>query len=99
MSSSCSVAQPVLLGKNILQYKTVFKVQERTQDKLNSTTERMTKMSSSDVELNCMAEVDTTVLVYFLMYSSDKVLLNPYTQVKVLSMLITIVFVVYLHHG
>ena len=63
---------------------------ECTRDRLNSTTMRMAKLSSSVVELDGMEEVGYYILVHFLMLSSVKVLLNPYTQVKVLSMVFQI---------
>ena len=44
----------------------------------------------SDVELECMEEVGYYSTSPFLMHSSDKVLLNPYTQSKMLSMVFTI---------
>ena len=48
----------------------------------------------SDVELDCMEEVRHVFYCLnigpFLMHSSDKALLNPYTQSKVLSMVFKI---------
>ena len=63
------------------------------------TTKRMAKLSSSEVELDDMAEVGYYGIGPLSVKSSDKVLLNPYTQLKVLSMVLSIVYVVYLHHG
>ena len=40
---------------------------ERTQDRSNLTTERMAKLSFSDLELDGKAEMVTSVLVHYLM--------------------------------
>ena len=53
----------------------------------------------SDVELDVWKKWGIMVFIYcnigpYLMHSSDKVLLNPYTQSKVLSMVLSIEYVV-----